>query len=143
MVVYGQIYHLAQFPAFLAFGGGSLVGAVTYVRGAEEFEVLSLDRLSPGAGIGTALLDKVEGAARAAGCCRVAVVTTNDNLHALRFYQRRGYRLTGVDPGAVDHSRTLKSTIPTLGNYGIPVRDKLTLSKSLDEASAATHGEVR
>ncbi|WP_215909533.1 hypothetical protein [Streptacidiphilus fuscans] len=55
------------------------------------------------------------------------LVTTNDNLDALRFYQRRGLRIVGVAPGAVDAARRFKPSIPVTGEYGIPLRDELTL----------------
>ena len=65
----------------------------------------------------------------AIGCL---VDTTNDNVDALRFYQRRGYQIVAVRPGAVDEARrTLKPTIPEVGRSGIPMRDELTLEKRL------------
>jgi hypothetical protein len=68
-------------------------------------------------------------AAAAAGAGRLWLVTTNDNVDALRFYQRRGFRLHALHPGAVDRSRaTLKPEIPPLGAHGIPLRDELVLT---------------
>ena len=65
------------------------------------------------------------------GCSRW-VVTTNDNVDALRFYQRRGFRLVAVRCGAVDDSRrTLKPSIPLAGDYGIPLRDEIELAQPL------------
>jgi len=82
-----------------------------------------------GQGAGTALLTAVEAAAAAAGCRRLWLITTNDNLDALRFYQRRGYRLAALYPGAVDEARRVKPTIPLVGNHGIPLHDELELEK--------------
>ena len=66
--------------------------------------------------------------ARRARCRSVQLTTTNDNLDALRFYQRRGFRLVAVRPGAVDDARrTLKPAIPAIGSHGIPMRDELDL----------------
>jgi hypothetical protein len=63
---------------------------------------------------------------------RLWVLTTNDNVDALRFYQRRGFRLAGLNPGAVDGARaTLKPEIPVVGAHGIPLRDELVLDKRL------------
>jgi len=62
------------------------------------------------------------------------VVTTNDNVDALRFYQLRGFRLAGLRPGAVDESRErLKPEIPAAGCHGIPLRDELELEMDLPE----------
>ena len=71
-------------------------------------------------------------------------MTTNDNLEAIRFYQRRGYRIAAIDPGAIDRARRMKPSIPFIGCYGIPTRDELTLVKNLAEVnSAASSGVAR
>jgi hypothetical protein len=65
------------------------------------------------------------------GLRRLWLITTNDNLAALRFYQRRGMRITGVSPSAVDAARELKPSIPLTGAYGIGLHDELTLELTL------------
>jgi hypothetical protein len=62
----------------------------------------------------------------------VWLVTSNDNLDAIRFYQRRGLRLVAVHPGAIDQAREIKPAIPLVGHYGIPIRDELEFELSLD-----------
>ena len=54
--------------------------------------------------------------------------TTNDNVDALRFYQRRGFRLAELRTGAVDRSRQEKPQIPRVGDYGIPLHDEIDLT---------------
>ena len=66
--------------------------------------------------------------AAGAGCRRFWVVTTNDNVDALRFYQRRGFRLAELRTGAVDRSRQEKPQIPRTGDYGIPLHDEIDLA---------------
>jgi GNAT superfamily N-acetyltransferase len=90
IIVHESTYRPADLPAYVAVDGPDLVGLGTYAPGTESWEVLSLDSLVPGHGIGSALLDRVEAAARAPGCPRIMLVTTNDNVDAIRFYQRRG-----------------------------------------------------
>jgi hypothetical protein len=68
---------------------------------------------------------------KARAVSRLRLTTTNDNLDALRFYQRRGFRIMGVRQGAVDDARTLKPSIPAVGNYGIPLRDELDLVRDI------------
>ena len=46
--------------------------------------------------------------AAASGSGRLWLTTTNDNLHAPRFYPTRGFRLAVRYPDAVKHSRALK-----------------------------------
>ena len=86
---------------------------------------------SPRVGAGTALIEAVAGAARAAGCARLWLITTNDNLRALRFYQRRGFRLAALHRDALARSRELKPSIAEIGLDGIPLRDELELELDL------------
>jgi len=86
-------------------------------------------------GIGRALLDAATAALTTDGVQRVWLVTTNDNLVALRLYQRAGFRLTALRPGAIDEARrTLKPSIGEIGEHGIPIRDELELSRQLQLA---------
>jgi ribosomal protein S18 acetylase RimI-like enzyme len=101
------------------------VGLVTFQQDGSDVEIVYLETTLRRRGIATALIQSMTDATKAE---RVWVVTTNDNLDALRFYQRRGFRLVAVRPGAVDHARrTLKRTIPSTGFFGIPVRDEIVL----------------
>ena len=121
-----------EHPAVLAWTHGELRGVATFAVDGDDCELLTLhckDRL---AGVGSALLAAVEDLAVDAGCRRLWVVTTNDNVEALRFYQRRGFRLSVLRPGAVDRSRELlKPGIPRSGAHGIPLRDELELEMTL------------
>lgn len=120
-------------PAVLAWSGRELTGVATYVVDGDACELLTLHAATRLMGIGSALLTAVKGIARDAGCRRLWVVTTNDNVEALRFYQRRGFRLVLIRPGAVDRSREmLKSDIPRSGAYDIPLRDELELEMTLN-----------
>lgn len=128
----GELVDSLDHPALLAWVGDVLGGVATYVVDAEACELLTLHAEHQFAGVGTALVEAVVRAAREAGCRRLWVVTTNDNVDALRFYQRRGFRLTQLRPGAVDVSReTLKSEIPPVGAHEIPLRDELELELTL------------
>ena len=62
--------------------------------------------------MGSALPAAAVNLARDADLRRVWLVTSNDNLDALRFYQRRGLRIVDVAPGAVDAAGQLKPAIP-------------------------------
>ncbi|WIM95031.1 GNAT family N-acetyltransferase [Actinoplanes oblitus] len=127
LVVHGVTYDAADLPALLAERDGEIAGLLTYHVDGDALEIVSLNAFTSGAGVGTALLDAATGVARERGLARIWVVTTNDNLDALRFYQRRGLRITAVAPGAVDAARAIKPSIPLVGEHGIPLRDELTL----------------
>jgi ribosomal protein S18 acetylase RimI-like enzyme len=133
VVGHGRAFDLRTLPTLLAEGpDGRVVGALAYEIADSAMEVVSIVADPPGSGAGGALLDAAVGVARAARANRVWLVTTNDNLDALRMYQRHGMRLMRLDPGAVDRSRAVKPEIPLVGAYGIPLRDELTLELRLD-----------
>ena len=131
MVTRGSLYDLAAVPGFVALTGGSPVGLLTYRISGQGCEILSLDSTAEGQGVGTALLEAVRTAAANQGCRRLWLITTNDSMHALRFYQKRGFRLVTVYRNALDESRKLKPEIPRVGIDGIPLRDEIELEMVL------------
>ncbi|RZU13624.1 acetyltransferase (GNAT) family protein [Kribbella rubisoli] len=119
-VAHGVAYDATTLPAIVAEEGDRIVGLLTYNLQGQELEVVTIDAPAQHRGVGSALLEAAAEAARGAGARRLWLITTNDNLDALRFYQRRGMRIVEVRPGAVDESRKLKPTIPPTGAYDIP-----------------------
>lgn len=121
----GKVHEGDRLPGFIALRQGKPAGLATYHLSGQHCEIVSLDSLAPGLGIGGALIEAVKSAAQAAGCRRLWLVTTNDNLPAIRFYQKRGFHLVAVHSDAIQASRTLKPSIPETGLDGIPIRDEL------------------
>lgn len=106
-----------------------IIGLVTYIIKDKECEIISLDSIKEGKGIGTALIQEVESVALQNKCELVKLITTNDNLLALKFYQKRGFVLSKIHKNAVQRARELKPEIPLIGNDGIPLRDEIELEK--------------
>jgi GNAT superfamily N-acetyltransferase len=129
----GRLEDALDHPALVAeHADGRLAGVLTYVLDDDSCEILTLHPAEPRSGTGTALIEAVERLCSERGCRRLWVLTTNDNVDALRFYQRRGFRLAELRPGAVDEARrTLKPEIPEDGDHGIPIRDELILEKEV------------
>jgi GNAT superfamily N-acetyltransferase len=132
----GELVAPLDHPMLVAeTGDGRPTGLVTYVVSGDDCEILTLHAVEQWRGAGTALIAAVREMAARRGCKRVWLITTNDNVDALRFYQRRGFRIAEVRPGAVDESRrTLKPHIPPTGEYGIPLRDEIELDQALASA---------
>jgi GNAT superfamily N-acetyltransferase len=131
----GELVDSLPHPAFLAWSGDELIGVATYVVTHRECELLTLYADAQWRGIGSALVAAVKEAAAGAGCTRLWLVTTNDNVDALRFYQRRGFRLAHLRAGAVAEARrTLKPEIPAVGDHGIDLRDELELEMDLSDS---------
>lgn len=129
----GELVHPLEHPALVAeTPGGQMLGMLTYLPGQDwqQCEILTLHADQQWRGAGTALIEAAAQLARRQGCTRLWVITTNDNVDALRFYQRRGFYLVRVHRGAVDRSRArLKPEIPPVGAYGIPLRDEIELER--------------
>jgi GNAT superfamily N-acetyltransferase len=127
----GQVHDASRLPALVAAKGDDLVGLSTFRLTAAECELVTLDSFHRAQGIGSALLARVAEEASRRGCRRLWLITTNDNLDAIRFYQRRGLRLAAVHFGAADEARRIKPTIPWVGSYGIHLHDELEFELQL------------
>ena len=103
------------------------VGLCTYKIIESQCEIITLNSLKENLGIGGALITEVVEMAKKKKCKRVWLITTNDNLHALGFYQRRGFTFAQLYPNAIQKSRQLKPEIPLYGENDIPIRDELEL----------------
>jgi uncharacterized protein YhfF/GNAT superfamily N-acetyltransferase len=133
----GEVLEPARLPALVAVDREGLrLGALTFrprsgSSGAVETEVVTVDALELGRGVGSLLLDAAGTLARRAGWRRLWLVTTNDNTAALRFYQRAGWDLVAFRPNALARSRSLRPSIPQLGFDSIPIRHELELELPL------------
>jgi len=129
VAVHGSCLRPAELGGFIAERSGLVVGLLTCQLVGDMLEIVTLNAIDRRAGIGTMLIEAAVAKARRLGCREVRLTTTNDNIDALRFYQRRGFRLAELRPGAVDRSRQHKPEIPLTGDYGIPLRDEIDLSR--------------
>jgi ribosomal protein S18 acetylase RimI-like enzyme len=126
----GELLDVLALPGLVAEENGRQVGLLTYRCDGDDCELAFVEVLEPDRGVGTALVEALRQVA--SGCERIWVVTTNDNLDALRFYQRRGFVLTELRAGAVDEARrSLKPQIAVVGDSGIPIRDEIELELRL------------
>ena len=131
IVTRGKIHHADELPGFAAIANNKPVGLVTYRIDDKECEIITLNSLSRRIGIGSALVEAVKRVALDSNCKRLWTITTNDNVDALRFYQKRGFKLVAVHRNAVERSRKLKPEIPLVGKDGIPLRDEIELEITL------------
>jgi DNA-3-methyladenine glycosylase I len=129
VVTRGRIHKADELPGFIALQEDKPVGLVTYQIDSDECEVVTLNSLVEGIGIGSALLGAVKDIATR--CKRLWLITTNDNMMALRFYQKRAFLLVAVYRNALEQSRRLKPEIPSVGADGIPLRDEIELELPL------------
>ena len=131
-VAHGTVFRPAELPGLIAQTPDEpMAGLLSYEVRGPVLEIVTLNAVPRRAGIGTALVKEAVAEAARRGCREIRLTTTNDNVDALRFYQRRGFRLVELRPGAVARARAAKPEIPGTGAYGIPLRDELDLIRSV------------
>jgi ribosomal protein S18 acetylase RimI-like enzyme len=146
MVSRGRLHQCDRLPGFYTEEAGRRMALLTYRIDGDEMEVVTLHVAADerGKGHGTMLLDAARRRAARLGCRRLWLVTTNDNVPALRFYERRSMRRVAVHRGAVDVARrALKPEIPLHGIDGVPIRDEIELEIALSTPAASPPGTSR
>jgi GNAT superfamily N-acetyltransferase len=112
-------------PGFLFIENDAIKGVVTYHIRNKECEIVTLNSFEENRGIGTALILEVLTIARENKCKRLWLITTNDAINAIRFYQMKGFDLKAVHINAMEISRKLKPSIPLIGMDQIPIKHEL------------------
>jgi GNAT superfamily N-acetyltransferase len=114
-----------ELPGFIALEGEKIIGLVTYNIDERGCEITSLNSFEENKGIGTALIEAVLEVAKENNCARLWLVTTNDIIHAIRFYQRRGFDWIATHINSAEEMRKLKPSIPLIGEEGIPIKHEI------------------
>lgn len=127
----GQLYDASRLPAIIAYQNDNPIGLLTYHIAGKEYEIVTLNSLRENIGVGSKLIQSAKNIASAHHCERIWLITTNDNLHALHFYQKRGFTISTIYCNAIEKSRQLKPDIPLMGSNGIPIRDEIELEMKI------------
>lgn len=128
----GELIDAASLPGLVAVDGDERLGLLTYLEGADGVEVVTLQALVEGRGVGRALMDTISHQSAQWTAPRLWLITTNDNIRAFAFYQRWGMDLCRVIRNGVEASRHVKPAIPSTGNAGIPLRHELEFELVFD-----------
>jgi len=132
VVTRGRKVYPAELNGFIAESeSGERLGLITFETFEDQCEIVTLDAFSRFSGVGTSLIKKVVSVTRQAGCRRIWLITTNDNIDAIRFYQRRGFTIAAVHANAIAESRRMKPSISEIGQCGIPIRDEIEFEMML------------
>ena len=128
----GKVIDTTMLSGFVSLSAGNKInGVVTYYIENEECEIVTLNSFDENKGIGTALINAVYRLAQNNGCKRLWLITTNDDIEAIRFYQRKGFEWCATHMNAMDISRKLKPSIPLIGNYNIPIKHEIEFEINL------------
>lgn len=134
MIIRGDIIDMTQVDGIVVYDNEKIVGLLTYSITDHTCEITSLNSLIEKQGIGTSLIQHIIAIARQKQCKRIIVVTTNDNIDAIRFYQKRGFDMARLYHNALDVSRKLKPEIPLIGENDIPLQHEIEFEYLLGNA---------
>ncbi|MBT2646205.1 GNAT family N-acetyltransferase [Bacillus sp. ISL-34] len=126
------LFHYAELEGFGVMDENEkITGLGTYKLSDHVCQIISLNSEHENQGVGSSLLYVMENIAKEKNCHTIKAITTNDNLQALKFFQKRGYVISEIVKNAVEESRKIKPEIPFYSFDGIPIRDEIILEKYL------------
>ncbi len=131
MIICGKIIDMTKVDGIAVYNNLKIIGLITYIIKNFECEITSIDSLIECQGIGTELINKVIQIAKQQNCKRVKLITTNDNINAIKFYQKHGFDMINLYYNALDISRKLKPEIPLIGQFGILLKHEIEFEYKL------------
>lgn len=127
----GNTVDTTALPGFVSLSGDRINGVVTYNIKNSECEIVTLNSFEENKGVGTALINAVRSVAESNKCKRIWLITTNDDINAIGFYQIKGFEWVALHINAMDISRKIKPSIPLIGRYNIPIKHELEFEMKL------------
>ena len=121
------VHDPSGYTGFVAWDGDDRVGVVTYRFDGAGCEVITLNAVTPGHGVGTALLAAARTVADARSQ-RLWLITTNENIRAIAFYQRQGMDMVALHRNFVDVVRRHKPGVDKSTTDGIPFKHAIEFS---------------
>ena len=131
MIIRGKEIDMTKTDGFYFSEGENIIGLITYIVYDNILEITSLDSLLENQGIGSKLVETVIHEAKEKKFQKIVLITTNDNINAIRFYQKRGFDMEHLFRNALDISRKLKPEIPLIGENSIPLRHEIEFELSI------------
>jgi len=132
VVSLGILHSLQEHAAIVATEDSEPIGFAVYRLALPSVELLGLRAVRQWHGIGTSLMLALEERVKLLGGRSIFLCTTNDNLSAIRFYQRRGYSLKALHVGEFRNVLAIKGYDPgstVIGQDGIVIRDEIVMEK--------------
>lgn len=131
MIIRGREIDMTKTEGFYFGEVENIIGLITYIVYDNILEITSLDSLQENQGIGSKLVETVIHEAKERKCQKIVLITTNDNINAIKFYQKRGFDMVHLFHNALDISRKLKPEIPLIGENSIPLRHEIEFELSI------------
>lgn len=133
MISKDQVHYIDKLPGYVMVEDNKIIGLITYNIRDNQCEIVSLDSWISNKGIGSKLIGKVIEKSEELGCSRLWLITTNDNTRAIRFYQKRGFGISGLYLNSVVRARKIKPEIPLFGYDNIPILHEIEFERVLTD----------
>ena len=131
IIIRGKVIDGTKLDGFIAMKEDKIIGLITYMIDNKECEICSLNSFIENKGIGTKLINKVKMLAKANNCGKLKLITTNNNIRALEFYQKKGFEISNIYINSMEISRKLKPSIPLLDVNGVQIKDEIELQMNI------------
>ena len=123
LVSRGKKYRAEDLDGVLVYENNKIIGlGLYYIK--EDCEIVLLETFVQNRGIGTQIIERIKNIAKENMCERVWLITTNSNIDAIKFYQKRGFHISEIYKKAMEKSREIKPEIPLMAD-GIEIRDEI------------------
>lgn len=129
MIIRGKAIDMTKTEGFYFCEGESVMGLITYLVYDDVLEITSLNSLRENCGIGSRLIDMAVSEAQKRNLKKILVITTNDNINAIRFYQKRGFDMAHLFRNSMEAARKMKPEIPMIGENSIPLRHEIEFER--------------
>jgi GNAT superfamily N-acetyltransferase len=123
LVTRGNIYKADDLDGVLVYKNGKIIGLGLY-KIKNDCEIILLETFIQNKGIGSKIIERIKEIAKTKDCKRVLLITSNENINAIKFYQKRGFRISNIYINAMEEARKIKPEIPKIAN-GIEIRDEI------------------
>jgi ribosomal protein S18 acetylase RimI-like enzyme len=125
LVSRGKIHRAEDLDGIVVYDNKEVVGLGLYDIKNYNCEIVLLETFVQNKGIGTQIIERIKEIAKVKNCERIWLITSNDNIDAIKFYQKKGFCIVNIYINAMEESRKIKPEIPYIGNYEIPIRDEI------------------
>jgi ribosomal protein S18 acetylase RimI-like enzyme len=134
----GELIDAEQLDGFVAVSRDTRVGLLTFDHQHPDLEIVTIQSVRGGLGIGRALMNAALRRAEELKVGRLWLTTTNNNFRAFAFYHLWGMHLVALYPNEVERSRAVKPAIPLVDAAGVPIRDELEFEVRLPQRTGAS-----
>ena len=130
LVSRGKAHRAEELDGILAIDNGKIVGLGLYCIN-KDCEIKLLETFIQNKGIGTQIIGRIKEIAKKNNCKRIWLVTTNSNINAIKFYQKRGFYISNIYIKAMDEARKIKPEIPKIAENGIEIRNEIEFEMTI------------